>query len=103
MTCTPNIKLLKYHLRRNFATYSRWRKFYAVARVLIAIMIPNTLTLEYWYRQEYIIERKEGILLHYRPVLATTLYGGHDLYNDIDMQSGFRDCLTSRSSCINLH
>ena len=52
--------------------------------------------------QEYVIEEGEYPTSLWASV--TTLYGGHDLCNDIHIESGFTDCpTTSHSSCINLH
>ena len=58
----------------------------------------------YPFNQEYIhVIEKEGEYPTSLWACVTTLYGGHDLCNDIHIQSGFTDCpTTSHSSCNNL-
>ena len=59
----------------------------------------NIILWEIQYLQEYIIE-KEGEYPTSLWYCVTTLYGGHDLCNDIHEQSGFTICPTAyHSSC----
>ena len=62
--------------------------------LIFAVYADNEISS---YYQEYIIE-KEGEYPTSLWYCVTTLYGGHDLCNNIHIQSGFTDCPTTSHS-----
>ena len=83
---------LKYHeIHESFLP----RKFPIIRYWLLKSTVTGNVEL-HWTTldQEYIIE-KEGEYPTSLWACVTTLYGGHDLCNDIHIHSGFTDCPTT--------